>query len=180
VSTVETSAGLSALEDALHVSASPGNKYSDCSNLKRQRRLAALATFRSLLSEYRMLTGLLQVLMRKDTFLNQLKSSQRSLANCQKSREIERKRRLFTAGQVRRRGPPPPEPYNVFDYFATLIQTHVRGLLARRYSARLKQSLLWAVVTIQARSRQASDFHISFTLTNNAAEGSLLGIVGGY
>jgi hypothetical protein len=61
------------------------------------------------------------------------KAQERKWCQNEKSRQIERKRRLLTPAQGRRKIPLNDEP-NIFDYYATRIQATIRGWLGRAYS----------------------------------------------
>lgn len=60
-----------------------------------------------------------------------LKQGERELKGAERSRDIERKRRLLTEEEGRRVGPPPPEPPNVYDFYSIRVQKTIRGFLAR-------------------------------------------------
>jgi hypothetical protein len=86
----------------------------------------------------------------KDSRILTLKENQRLVTQQERSREIERKRRLLTETEGRRRGPPPEnEPESVYDYFAMVAQTCVRGWLARRHYAWYKVAVVRASTLMQ-------------------------------
>lgn len=79
-----------------------------------------------------------------------LKANQRQVTQAERSREIERKRRLLTGEEGRRRGPPSEnEPESVYDYYAMIAQTAIRGWLARRYYAWYKVQVVVASTLMQ-------------------------------
>lgn len=79
-----------------------------------------------------------------------LKENQRVVTQQERSREIERKRRLLSAEEGRRRGPPSEnEPESVYDYYAIIAQTAIRGWLARRYYAWYKVQVVVASTLMQ-------------------------------
>jgi hypothetical protein len=81
------------------------------------------------------------------TFLS-LKLLHRKNIQIEKSRNIERKRRLLNEVQGRRKIPV-NDPPNVYDYLATRIQTLIRGWLGRVYSKWYQSSSVGLIVTIQ-------------------------------
>jgi hypothetical protein len=113
ISSVRSSTGIASLEASLYSSEEqPAQQPAETpQEIKtREQRRAAVTRFRSLLSEEQIQKSLLQALTKKDGFLNSLKVSERTLKHAQLSRQIERKRRLLTEQQARRRGPPALEP----------------------------------------------------------------------
>ncbi|CAM9224005.1 unnamed protein product, partial [Ectocarpus fasciculatus] len=79
-----------------------------------------------------------------------LKANQRIVTEQERSREIERKRRLLSAEEGRRKGPPSEnEPESVYDYYAVIAQTAIRGWLARRYFAWYKVQVVVASTLMQ-------------------------------
>lgn len=88
--------------------------------------------------------------LRKEAMLLKLKENQRLTTEQERSRDIERKRRLLTAEEGRRRGPPPAyELDSVYDYFATIAQTTVRGWLARRWYTFYRGAVMKASILLQ-------------------------------
>ena len=63
--------------------------------------------------------------------INTLKAQDREVNNKEKSRNIERRRRLLTEEEGERKGPAPDDPLNVYDYYAVRVQTCIRGWLVR-------------------------------------------------
>jgi len=82
----------------------------------------------------------------------QLKSHERSKNGRERSREIERRRRLLTEDEGRRRGPPQEDLPNIYDYYAIRIQTVIRGFLARAWSRWYKRLAGSAISIIQVSS----------------------------
>lgn len=66
-----------------------------------------------------------------DRRISSLKQQERSLNNKDRSRNIERRRRLLTEEQGKREGPPVDDPPNIYDYYAVRVQTCIRGFLVR-------------------------------------------------
>eukprot|EP01034_Spumella_vulgaris_P022575 gene22575-28708_t len=60
-----------------------------------------------------------------------LKEMEKSQVGRERSRDIERKRRLLSEKEGRRVGPPPEDQRNVYDYYAIRVQSAIRGFLAR-------------------------------------------------
>lgn len=71
----------------------------------------------------------------------------------ERSREIERKRRLLSEEEAKRRGPPEDEPENGYDYYATRAQTAVRKWLAARFVNWYRHEANRASKLIQTRVR---------------------------
>lgn len=88
-----------------------------------------------------------------DKKINKIKVVERKANNMEKSREIERKRRNLTEKEAVRKGPPPDELANQYDYYSTRIQKMIRGFVGRRFVARYRIRLGNAVAKIQAGLR---------------------------
>ena len=71
----------------------------------------------------------------------------------ERSREIERKRRLLTEEEGQRTGPPPEEHSNVYDYYALKLQRTSRGWLARCWFRWYRNMSLKAALMVQATMR---------------------------
>lgn len=65
--------------------------------------------------------------------ISNIKSVHRNAEIKDRSREIERKRRLLNEEEAKRKGPPEDEPENGYDFYATRAQTMVRKWLAIRF-----------------------------------------------
>jgi len=82
-----------------------------------------------------------------------VKTEERRATGVERSRDIERKRRLLTAKEGKRKGPPPPEASNAYDWFATRCQSTIRGWLARCFTKWYRQAIRKACQIIQAAIR---------------------------
>ena len=82
-----------------------------------------------------------------------LKGVERKQDGAERSREIERKRRLLTKEEGKRRGPPPIESKNAYDWYATKCQSIIRGWLARCYRRWYRVASYKACMAIQATMR---------------------------
>ncbi len=60
-----------------------------------------------------------------------LKQLEKAQTARERSRDIERKRRLLSEKAGRRTGPPPEDHHNVYDYYAVRVQSVIRGFIAR-------------------------------------------------
>jgi hypothetical protein len=60
-----------------------------------------------------------------------LKEAEKGQVSKERSREIERKRRLLAERDGRQLGPPAEDLHNVYDYYAIRVQSSIRGFLAR-------------------------------------------------
>jgi hypothetical protein len=85
--------------------------------------------------------------------IQQFKAIHRSAIIQERSREIERKRRMLSQEEAKRKGPPPDEPNNAYDYYATRVQTQVRRWQAMRYLAWYRMESYRASKAIQTRTR---------------------------
>jgi hypothetical protein len=85
--------------------------------------------------------------------IDRLKEQERRLGERDRSRNVERKRRLLSEEEGRRRGPPPEDPSNVFDYYAVRIQALIRGFVARAYSRWFRRVSGPAILVLQAAVR---------------------------
>lgn len=66
-----------------------------------------------------------------EDMLTSLKDHEKEEKIKERSREIERKRRLLTLQEAKKKGPASEDKPNVFDYYAVRIQSVIRGWLAR-------------------------------------------------
>lgn len=98
-------------------------------------------------------TKLMHPLLTDEKSFHDLKTQERTLSNRERSRDIERKRRLLTEDEGRRRGPPPNDPPNVYDMFAVKIQRIIRGYLARCYTSWYRRVTRRASVVLQKTVR---------------------------
>ena len=85
--------------------------------------------------------------------IKSIKSVERKANNREKSREIERKRRLLNEKEGKRKGPPADEPQNQYDYYATRIEKVARGFVGRRFAIRHRKEVTKAVVVLQSGFR---------------------------
>lgn len=69
--------------------------------------------------------------VRDEHTIVRLKGLEQAQKNRERSRDIERKRRLLDEAAGRRQGPPPEDLHNVYDYYAVRVQSAIRGYLAR-------------------------------------------------
>lgn len=88
-------------------------------------------------------------IQRDDEQISTLKEQERWLKNREKSREIERKRRLLTEEEGSRKGPPPNDPPNVYDYYATRIQALIRGFITRCFAKWFRRVSTTASIQLQ-------------------------------
>lgn len=82
-----------------------------------------------------------------------IKSSDRKQYAVDRSREIERKRRLLTREEGRRTGNPPIEASNAYDFYAIKCQSAIRGWLARCFTRWYRSASRKASIIIQATMR---------------------------
>jgi hypothetical protein len=85
--------------------------------------------------------------------LQDFKSIHHSEIVKERSRDIERKRRLLTQQEAIKRGPPGDEPPNAYDYYATKLQTQVRRWAAIRFVKWFRVESSVASKRIQTRAR---------------------------
>jgi hypothetical protein len=85
--------------------------------------------------------------------LQDFKSIHHSEIVKERSREIERKRRLLSYQEAIKRGPPGDEPANAYDYYATKLQTQVRRWTAMKFVAWFRIESNVASKKIQTRAR---------------------------
>lgn len=104
-------------------------------------------------SEEEVLGKELYHLSKVDKNIRSLKNVERKSNNREKSREIERKRRLLTEKEGRRKGPPVDEPTNQYDYYVTRLQKCARGFVGRRFAKRHRMQVDAASVKLQAGFR---------------------------
>lgn len=90
---------------------------------------------------------------KREAILNSLKERERASTFSERSRQIERRRRLLTEKQGRRRGPPPVEAGNVYDFFACMVQKTIRGWLGRCYTRWYLSVSTQASIILQAGLR---------------------------
>jgi len=83
----------------------------------------------------------------------EVKTEERHANSAERSRDIERKRRMLNSKEGKRKGPPPPEASNAYDYFATRCQAAIRGWLARCFTKWYRQAIRKACNIIQAAIR---------------------------
>lgn len=82
-----------------------------------------------------------------------LKDDLRAQESKERSRDIERKRRLLSAEEARRKGPPAEDPPNAYDYFATKIQATIRRWLTQTWFKWYCQECHRASKMVQTRIR---------------------------
>jgi hypothetical protein len=82
-----------------------------------------------------------------------LKKTEKGQVDRQRSRDIERKRRLLAEREGRQLGPPPEDLLNVYDYYAIRVQSGIRGFLARRWIHWYIKVSLKACKVLQAAMR---------------------------
>ena len=85
--------------------------------------------------------------------IKDLKQIHRIVEVKERSRDIERKRRLLTSEEAKRRGPPDDDLCNAYDYYATKAQAIIRGWLAMNYVKWYKVESYVCSKTIQTRVR---------------------------
>lgn len=88
----------------------------------------------------------------EETMLD-IKEQDRVFYGQERSREIERKRRLLTKEEGIRKGPPPQESQNAYDFYAIKCQSVIRGWLARCFVRWYRVASLKACRAIQAAMR---------------------------
>lgn len=82
--------------------------------------------------------------------INNLKKIQRQQDNTEKSRMIERKRRLLSYLQGQRKVPLNDDHVpNIYDYYAVRIQKTIRGWLSRLYTAWFREMSWISIIMIQ-------------------------------
>lgn len=84
---------------------------------------------------------------------DQLKTKERITRTHERSRNIERKRRLLTEEEGKRVGPQPEEELNVYDYYAIRVQSLIRGWLARCWVRWYRANATKACIVIQSALR---------------------------
>lgn len=96
-----------------------------------------------------------QKLNRKHAAINQLKEVNKDADSKERSRDIERKRRLLTAEEAKRKGPPDDtgDKPNSYDYFATKVQTQIRRWIATKFVQSYRVSANTATVKMQTTMR---------------------------
>jgi len=85
--------------------------------------------------------------------LSVLKDQQRLSHGKERSRDIERRRRHLSAEEAVRKGPPPEDEINVYDFMATRIQAALRGWITRCWYAWYKVASHTAATSVQAGIR---------------------------
>lgn len=89
----------------------------------------------------------------KEEKIATFKVNERNQKNNEKSRQIERKRRLLTEDEAKRKGPPPEEPANIYDFYSIVAQKAIRGWLARCWIKWYKDVSCKARLKLQAAMR---------------------------
>ena len=84
---------------------------------------------------------------------NQIKADDHRAEGSERSREIERKRRLLMAEAGQRKGPPKQDEKNAYDFYATRCQSVMRGWLTRCYTRWYREASRKAARSIQACMR---------------------------
>ncbi len=79
-----------------------------------------------------------------------LKTQERDYRKNDRSRDIERKRRLLSDGEGAREGPPSEDNPNVYDYYAIRVQSLIRGWLVRCWVRWYRHVSLRACLLIQS------------------------------
>jgi hypothetical protein len=82
--------------------------------------------------------------------VDKLKTNERVHRSKERSRDIERKRRLLTEEEGKRIGPPPEEEENVYDFYAIRVQALIRGWLARCWVKWYRANATRACIVIQS------------------------------
>jgi hypothetical protein len=85
--------------------------------------------------------------------VDNLKVHERATRSKERSRDIERKRRLLTEEEGRRTGPPPDEENNVYDFYASRVQSLIRGWLARCWVKWYRANATRACIVMQSALR---------------------------
>ena len=85
--------------------------------------------------------------------IDNLKAQQRLGHSKDRSRDIERKRRHLSEEEAKRKGPPPEDDANVYDYFSTRIQAGLRGWITRCWFKWYKIRCIAAATSIQSGAR---------------------------
>ena len=110
-----------------------------------------------------------------------VKEQERRMTGAERSREIERKRRLLTSKEGKRKGPPPPESSNSYDWFAIKCQATIRGWLARCFAKWYRQACRKACIIIQATIRgKLGRLRVSRYKVNYFAQQQIAKIFRGY
>jgi hypothetical protein len=121
---------------------------------KRKKDVVKLdATVVRLEEEEKKITLELSHISKDEQRMLEIKEADRLLYGQERSREIERKRRLLSKAEGVRKGNPPPEAQNAYDWYAKRCQSVIRGWLARCYSRWYKQASRKASTVIQATAR---------------------------
>jgi hypothetical protein len=137
-------------EDATNLSDEDYSVEEDTSHIPPELK----EEIRKLEDERAVLTQEYNRVVRKENMLLKLKENQRLTTEQERSRDIERKRRLLNAEEGRRRGPPPADELDsVYDYFAVIAQTTVRGWLARRWYTFYRGAVIKASILLQKMVR---------------------------
>lgn len=98
-------------------------------------------------------TNELNHLIKDQSEIDRLKIQELGDINVDRSREIERRRRLLLPEEGKRTGPPPVDKENVYDYYSTRIQTCIRGWLARCWAKWYRLAVVRAAIIMQAVMR---------------------------
>ncbi|RYH20766.1 hypothetical protein EON65_22485, partial [archaeon] len=92
----------------------------------------------------------LRKLQEEEDINSSLKQHEVSQKAQHRARDIERKRRLLSEEEAKRLGPPLEEDANVYDYYATKVQSATRGWLVRRWVRWYKEVSSVAAVVVQS------------------------------
>ena len=109
--------------------------------------------YKELVEEENLKSRQLYHLEKDQAAVDKLKIDERKDTNSERSREIERKRRLLTKEEANRTGPPKEEGENVYDYFAIKVQSCIRGWLARCWFKWFVRASSKAAICIEAGMR---------------------------
>lgn len=111
----------------------------------------------------------------------QIKAADHKNAGSERSRDIERKRRLLTAEQGERKGPPKQEDQNAYDYYAKKCQSVIRGWLTRCYTRWYREASRKAARAIQACMRgKLARIRVAKRKIDNWAQTSVAKMFRGY
>ena len=151
-------AGSSSIEESKSVSALPaldalGEGVNFPSGRDKDPIGALEATQEKLIDEERKIGLELSHIHKDESRMLDIKEADRALYGRERSREIERKRRLLTKEEGVRKGNPPVEAQNAYDWYAKKCQSVIRGWLARCYYRWFKEASRKASTIIQATAR---------------------------
>ena len=131
-------------------------KVSDTANrsLRVQARLNKInEDLKTIEKEEKQSSNELNHLVKDQNEIDRLKIQELGSINGERSREIERRRRLLLPEEGKRTGPPPADKENVYDYYSTRIQTCIRGWLARCWAKWYRLAVVRAAIVMQAVMR---------------------------